>query len=168
MSRFCLLCVVLALGNGCSCKAAPRAEAPVRPIEVATEPLDPALFDAAGRLLPSDQVLFGLTMPVGLVRGAAAEGVEVFEGVLPMRAVHAYFRAHLVSGEIVAAGDALRFVAARPVTANGVGTDRLDVEVMPAGQGTVRVRVTRRVYETRTRSEAETRRAISDAWHRQD
>ena len=36
-----MLCVVLALGNGCSCKAAPRAEAPVRPIEVATEPLDP-------------------------------------------------------------------------------------------------------------------------------
>ncbi|MCG8555304.1 MAG: hypothetical protein MJD61_08455 [Proteobacteria bacterium] len=122
-----------ALAVGC---AKPKREPPQvnKLLEVAGQPSlaevvrKRTLYDAEGNLLPSEQVLSGLTLPRGLTRKRAMRRRWVYESRVPVDKLRRYFGLRLITGQIRPGGGGITYVAATPREAKG-GVVKLDVKV---------------------------------------
>lgn len=167
LGRFLLLACV----SSSACEARPRARerptAEMRPNVPMNIVRDPILFDADGKLRVSETSVGALVIPIGFRSVPTPGGARVFEGIVPIEAVHAFYRARLVSSDIVEAGDFLHFARARPTTNQGIATERFEVTIAQNGQGAVRITVAPEPPPPPTVSETEARRRINEALSRQ-
>ncbi len=124
-----------ALVAGCSdtAREAPARRAPeaARAAAPAAEPEpEPTLYDAEGRLLPSEERFHGFPIPVGFRRTASVAGLFVYESTrVPLAKLRGYVAPRVTTGEIEELG-ATGWVF-RNATVQGAGaTDhRFDVFV---------------------------------------
>ncbi|MBX3248947.1 MAG: hypothetical protein KF901_17350 [Myxococcales bacterium] len=117
----------------------PRSEAPdpEAPAGAQGEPL----YDANGDLLPSREVVAGLTLPRGLTkRPLAGERRHVYVTQVPLAKVQAYFGPRLITGQVDRVGAGAVFRRAVPREARG-GVVHLDVGVYPVPRGGARVEI---------------------------
>lgn len=105
-------------------------------------PVQAPLYDAQGVPLPSDAVVAGLRLPVGLEEQAAGnERRHVYASAeIPAPALLRYFGPRLNTVEVERTGARVVYRNARPRDARG-GEVRLDVTIQPASRGGARVEV---------------------------
>lgn len=118
--------------------AAARDEAEPEP--VAGERAEP-LYDANGELLPSSDVVVGLTLPRGMTeRPVAGDRRHVYVTPVPLEKVQAYFGPRLITGQVDRIGAGAVFRRAAPREARG-GIVSLDVGIYPVPRGGTRVEI---------------------------
>ena len=102
----------------------------------------PDYFDEQGELLPSKEVIAGLTLPRGLKATRMAEGKHVFHTRVPIEKVLRYFGARLITGEVKRIGPGGVYREALPKPEPGQKRSghqafvKMDVSVLPSSRGT--------------------------------
>jgi hypothetical protein len=115
------------------CNAPASYDAPVQlPVQVhdpkADKPAALQLYDADGRLLPSDEVVAGLPLPRGLRFRSEQAGTRIYTSYVPLEKLQGYFGPRLITGKVKHGGGAITYVAAVPADARG-GVVQLDVRL---------------------------------------
>lgn len=130
------LSVLATSSVGCSGSGAGESE-DVPPDERVPEPApaparpDP-LYDDEGRLLPSERVLGGLTLPRGLENEQQGDHRHLFEARVPAAKLVQYFGPRLFTGQVEPHGQGASFLGATPLRPSGTAY-RMDVLVTARG-----------------------------------
>ena len=105
-------------------------------------PVQPPLYDAEGVPLPSDEVVAGLQLPVGLEeQPVGGDRRHLYASAeIPAPALLRYFGPRLNTVEVERTGARVVYRNARPRDARG-GEVRLDVTIQPASHGGARVEI---------------------------
>ncbi len=135
-----LLCVLYGCGGGTPEEADEIIAPPPTREEIEPEPEAPPLYGPDGELLPSDDVLAGLTLPRGLEEVIAEERRHVYRSPAPYFKVRAYFRERLFTGQVEDRGGGVEWVDAVPTDARG-GVVHMDVMVSPGSDDMTRVEI---------------------------
>lgn len=142
----CVLLLV-ALAAGCSEEAPPSVEGVGREI-VAPPPRElnqDSIYDGEGVPRESDEVVAGLTLPLGLEEVETRdERRHVYTSEVTPQALLRYFGPRLTTVEIEREGEVVTYHDAAPREARG-GVVKLDVTIEPSSQRGVRSRVV--IYE---------------------
>lgn len=97
-----------------------------------------------GNLLPSDEVVAGLTLPLGFELVLEEERRHVYKSDLSVLFAQRYFGPLLTTGEVRRVGSGAIFVDAVPRDARG-SVVRLDVSIYPRTGGGTRVEIVERL-----------------------
>lgn len=103
-----------------------------------------SFFDPEGNLLPSDQVVAGLTLPQGFELVVDEERRHVYKSDLTVIYAQRYLGPMLITGEVRRVGSGAIFVDAVPRDARGSAV-RLDVSVYPRSGGGTRLEIVERL-----------------------
>jgi hypothetical protein len=98
------------------------------PLPAPPEPL----YDPDGRLLPSERVLGGLTLPRGLDNEQAGNHRHLFDARVPAAKLVQYFAPRLFTGHVEPHGAGASFINARPLRPTGT-TYHMDVLITERG-----------------------------------
>ena len=90
------------------------------------------LYDAEGRLLPSERVLGGLTLPRGLENEQQGNHRHIFDARVPAAKLVQYFGPRLFTGQVDPHGQGASFLGATPLRPSGTAY-RMDVLVTARG-----------------------------------
>ncbi len=134
-TRFIAMVLIgLGLASGCSRRAQDEEVDAVGPASAATvvEPTvvaAPALYNAQGQLLPSEDRIAGLVLPRGLTEVRKAERKRVFRSEVPIRKLLEYFGPRLFTGNVERVGTGAVY---RNATVQGVlrSSVKLDVSIL--------------------------------------
>jgi len=91
-----------------------------------------ALLDAEGRLLPSERVLGGLTLPRGLENEQQGNSRHLFEASVSAGKLVQYFGPRLLTGQVEPSGTGASFIGATPLRPTGTAY-RMDVLISERG-----------------------------------
>lgn len=105
--------------------------------EVVPRPAPPptsreALFDADGKLLPSERVLAGLTLPRGLENEQSGNNRHLFEAPVPAVKLVQYFGPRLLTGRVEPNGTGASFINAIALRPSGTAY-HMDVIITERG-----------------------------------
>lgn len=121
--------------SGCAGESGPPEAIPADEV-VPEAPPPPApresLFDADGKLLPSERVLGGLTLPRGLENEQQGNNRHLFEAPVPAAKLVQYFGPRLLTGQVEPSGTGASFIAATPLRPTGTAY-RMDVLISERG-----------------------------------
>jgi len=98
------------------------------------------LYDDEGNLLESDQVVAGLTLPVGLEQARSEPRIHVYTSRVPTDKVARYFGARLMTGQVVRIGQGAVFKSADVRNVRG-GSVKLEVSVLAGSASPTRVEI---------------------------
>jgi hypothetical protein len=90
------------------------------------------LFDADGKLLPSERVLGGLTLPRGLENEQSGDQRHLFEVPVPAQKLVQYFGPRLLTGRVEPHGTGASFIGAVALRPSGTAY-RMDVIIAERG-----------------------------------
>ncbi|MCA9580188.1 MAG: hypothetical protein KC416_00255 [Myxococcales bacterium] len=135
--RATLLVVIVGLLSGCSCEKDPQLAGETLRKDLPAKPArKPKPYNATGELVESDEVLFGVRLPVGLGEGQVnRKKVHVFRTPLSTEKVSQYFLQRLDAEHIEPRGKGIVLHRARPLDAPPEG-DRVYLSVHTLGSGT--------------------------------
>lgn len=91
-----------------------------------------SLFDAEGKLLPSERVLGGLTLPRGLENEQQGNNRHLFEAPVSAAKLVQYFGPRLLTGQVEPSGTGASFIGATPLRPTGTAY-RMDVLISERG-----------------------------------
>ncbi|MCA9532995.1 MAG: hypothetical protein KC593_04930 [Myxococcales bacterium] len=126
---------VCAASLGCSGGAAGEEVVPADEVVPLATPLPapaPSIYDEDGKLLPSERVLGGLTLPLGLENEQQGAGRHLFEARVPAEKLVQYLGPRLFTGEVEQHGNGASFLGATPLRPSGTAY-RMDVLVTERG-----------------------------------
>ena len=162
-----VVALAAAVALGCSACGSPEPvgepvfDPPTTPVGAPESgPERVSIYDAAGELRESDQVVAGLRLPRGLEKKLDLDRQHVYETRVPLAKVQRYFGPRLHTGNVSRVGEGATFRGATPRGATGAVV-KLDVSIVPAGEGIVQVNI----YElppapAQARTEAEIRAIV--------
>ena len=118
-------------GNDASTtQAVPEDEVVPRPAPIPTA--RESLFDADGKLLPSERVLAGLTLPRGLENEQSGNNRHLFEAPVPALKLVEYFGPRLLTGQVEPNGTGASFINAIALRPSGTAY-HMDVIITERG-----------------------------------
>lgn len=113
-----------------SVEAIPEDEVVPRPAAIPTA--REALLDADGKLLPSERVLAGLTLPRGLESEQSGNNRHLFEAPVPALKLVEYFGPRLLTGQVEPNGTGASFINAIALRPSGTAY-HMDVIITERG-----------------------------------
>ncbi len=131
---------------GCSSEGSEVEAVPADEVVPQATPLPAApdpLFDAEGRLLPSNRALGGLTLPRGLTNEQQGNNRHLFEAAVPAIKLVQYFGPRLLTSQVEPSGTGASFINAIALRPTGTAY-HMDVLVTERGshQSSVLIRLT--------------------------
>ncbi|MEM1413419.1 MAG: hypothetical protein AAGH15_00890 [Myxococcota bacterium] len=147
MSPRRVLALLIAFGASACGDRVVTPPAPTGPATEAAAPTGPrepgpdALYDAQGKLLESDEIIAGLTLPRGLKLIHRRERHHSFETRVPRAKLVAYFGPRLFTGAVEPVGDGAIYRGAVPHGVRDELAVRLDVSIVPASNRRTRVEI---------------------------
>lgn len=120
-----------------ACSDASAGDEPIPPDEVvprATPAPEPpqSIYDADGKLRPSDRVLGGLTLPMGLENEQQGDHRHLFDAPVPAAKLVQYLAPRLFTGHVEPHGAGASFLGATALRPTGTAY-RMDVLVTARG-----------------------------------
>ena len=126
------------------------------------------IFDADGKLYPSDEYAGGIALPVGVELFRADELTRVYRIRAPIDKVLAYFGPRLITGNVKRMGDGAVYKRAS-VRGAEVNPTKIDVSILEIGRDLVRIQIRELPPESEfAPSVTQTKSAARDQWRRLD